>query len=54
MSNSRILDVEFLFFFRDPSWRSEEPYRERQRTASGSSQPKGNTFVSLAEKCFLV
>ncbi|XP_048055249.1 eukaryotic translation initiation factor 4Bb isoform X2 [Megalobrama amblycephala] len=27
---------------RDPSWRSEEPYKERQRTGSGSSQPKGS------------
>ncbi|XP_051752872.1 eukaryotic translation initiation factor 4Bb isoform X2 [Ctenopharyngodon idella] len=27
---------------RDPSWRSEEPYKERQRAGSGSSQPKGS------------
>ncbi|KAG1942557.1 eukaryotic translation initiation factor 4Bb isoform X2 [Pimephales promelas] len=26
---------------RDPSWRSEEPFKERQRTGSESSQPKG-------------
>ncbi|XP_077054501.1 eukaryotic translation initiation factor 4Bb isoform X1 [Siphateles boraxobius] len=27
---------------RDPSWRSEEPFKERQRTGSESSQPKGS------------